>query len=303
MRSSKVFSFLTLLTCLACESSDRGQVTGSNPSFDAVPDLEGTPDLIVDSHMLAASWVVYEETFASNGCTAIEGGFKGGTYLTMRFSVSTPNIGDADIAIGDPNRHIDPNGDGDFSDSDGLYEFAPCHNHYHFRNYARYEIFPMQSNGSLGAPIQARKMGFCMIDTTPWRENDAPRAANYRSCGAPGIPGNQGVSTGWADQYFKWLSGQFFLLNDPTRPIPPGDYVIRITVNPPFTAGAGEPCPFVDASGKCRMFEESNYNNNVGEARVQVPARVGRTGFGPGGGQAKQEETMVKQAIKEDKVK
>jgi hypothetical protein len=299
MRFSQAFSVLTVLTLFACESSDHAdQVTGSNPQLAAVPDLVGTPDLMVDSHMLAASWVVYEETFASNGCTAIEGGFAGGTYLTLRFSVSTPNIGDADIAIGDPNQHIDPNGDGDFSDSDGLYEFAACHRHYHFRNYARYEILPINSDGSLGSPIQARKMGFCMIDTTPWKATEAPRAAVYRSCGAPGIPGNQGVSTGWADQYFKWLSGQFFLLNDPSDPIPAGDYVIRITVNPPFAAQAGEVCPHVDGSGNCRMFEESDYNNNVGEARVQVPDRVGRTGFGPGSGKYAESETMEKKAVK-----
>jgi hypothetical protein len=299
MRLNKALSVLTVLTLFACESSDPAeQVTGSNAQLAAVPDLVGTPDLMVDSHMLAASWVVYEETFASNGCTAIEGGFPGGTYLTLRFSVSTPNIGDADIAIGDPNKHIDPNGDGNFSDSDGLYEFAACHNHYHFRNYAKYEIYPINSDGSLGAPIQARKMGFCMIDTTPWKATESPRAAVYRSCGRPGVPGNQGVSTGWADQYFKWLSGQFFLLNEPSDPIPPGDYVIRITVNPPFTAQAGEVCPHVDGSGSCRMFEESNYNNNVGEARVRVPDRVGRTGFGPGGGKYAESETMEKKAVK-----
>ncbi len=179
-----------------------------------------------------------------------------------------------------------------------MYEFATCHNHYHFRNYAKYEILPVQSNGSLGAPIQARKMGFCMIDTTPWKDTESPRAAYYRSCGLPGIPGNQGVSTGWADQYFKWLTGQFFLLDDPDDPIAPGSYVIRITVNPPFTPVGGEPCPFTDGDGTCRMFEESNYDNNVAEAPVQVPDRVGRTGYGPGSGQVKQEEPMEKKAIK-----
>jgi hypothetical protein len=299
MRLARAFSILTVLTVLACESSDQaGSVTESSPQLAAVPDLDGTPDLMVDQNLLAASWVVYEETFSGAGCTAIEGGFAGGTYLTLRFSVSTPNIGDADIAIGDPNQHIDPNGDGDFSDSDGLYEFASCHNHYHFRNYAKYEIYPINSDGSLGDAIQARKMGFCMIDTTPWKANESPRAPVYQSCGAPGIPGNQGVSTGWADQYFKWLTGQFFLLNDPNDPIVPGEYVIRITVNPPFAPSSTDICPQVDAAGNCRMFLESNYNNNVAEARVRVPDRVGRTGYGPGGGQVAQSETMQKKAMK-----
>jgi hypothetical protein len=280
---------------LACESTDPGATAPADAQFAGVPDLDGLADLIVDSNLLAASWVIYEETFASNGCTAIEGGFAGGTYRTLRFSVSTPNIGDADIAIGDPNDHIDPNGDGDFSDSDGLYEFATCHNHYHFRNYATYEILPINANGSVGRAIQAKKRGFCMIDTTPWQETEAPRQKVYDRCGAPGIPGNQGISTGWADQYFKWLTGQFFLLNDPDEPIVPGKYVIRITVNPAYRARRGEPCPAVDADGLCHMFAESDYTNNVGEAVVVVPSRVGRTGYGPGSGQEPQAEIQHKE--------
>jgi len=38
--------------------------------------------------------------------------------------------------VGDPLAHIDPNGDGDFKDSDGLFEYAPCHNHFHYKHYA-----------------------------------------------------------------------------------------------------------------------------------------------------------------------
>jgi hypothetical protein len=278
---------VALLSCAPADDIPTGPITRQ---FAGVPDLDGLADLIVDRNLLAASWVVYEETFSSTGCTAIEGGFAGGTYRTLRFSVSTPNIGTADIAIGDPNVHIDPNGDSDFSDSDGLYELASCHGHYHFRNYATYEILPIKPNGTLGTAIQAKKRGFCMIDTTPWHETVAPKQKVYNSCGAVGIPGNQGISTGWADQYNKWLTGQFFLLTDPNEPIPPGSYVIRITVNPPFTAKGNEPCPVVDLAGRCRMFLESNYNNNVAEVAIVVPTRVGRTGYGPGSGQEPQPE-------------
>ena len=288
---ARVLAF-AVVALIACESGDPSEVTEPQPSFAAVPDLDGLPDLIVDQNRIASSWVVYEETFSPTGCTAIEGGFEGGTHRTLRFSVSTPNIGNADVFIGDPNRHIDPNGDGDISDSDGLYEYAECHAHFHFRNYATYEILPVLSNGSLGAPIQARKRGFCMIDTTPWQDTEAPHAAFYRSCGRIGVPGNQGISTGWADQYFKWLTGQFFLLTGEDEPISPGNYVIRVTVNPPFTATLSEVCPFTDDDGFCRMFEESDYTNNVAQVAVQVPARVGRTGFGPGGGQTVQAEVI-----------
>lgn len=156
---------------------------------------------------------------------------------------------------------------------------------FHFRNYATYEILPVLSDGSLGEAIQAKKRGFCMIDVDPYKSDETPPESwVYRSCGTTTRHGNEGISTGWADTYSKWLGGQYFLLDDPDEPIPPGDYVIRITVNPPFTPVGGEPCPAQD-NGFCHMFEESNYDNNVAEVRVTVPARVGRTGFGPGSGQ------------------
>jgi len=42
-----------------------------------------------------------------------------GQHRVLRFTVTTPNIGTADVNLGDPNRHWDPNGDGDGSDSTG----------------------------------------------------------------------------------------------------------------------------------------------------------------------------------------
>jgi hypothetical protein len=37
------------------------------------------------------------------------------------------------------------------------------------------------------------------------------------------------------------------------------------------------------------MFAEKSYDNNVGEVRIVIPDRVGRTGYGPGAGQYKEE--------------
>jgi hypothetical protein len=269
-----VLASASVVTCTS--PSDRSASTPSAPTLARVQDLDGTPDLIVNQHKLANSWVIYEETFSPTGCTAIEGGFKGGTHRTLRFTVSTPNIGTADVFIGDPRAHID----------DGLFEFAQCHGHLHFRNYATYEIFHVDAAGTpVGDPIQARKRGFCMIDIDPYNENEPPGPWVYRSCA-----GNQGISVGYADTYFKWLTGQFFLLTDEEEPIGPGRYMIRITVNPPFVASEGEPCPAVDPNGKCHMFKESNYANNAAEVVITVPDRVGKTGWGPGGGQVAQQE-------------
>lgn len=287
MHSRAMLAILVSLAVGACEPADRNTVAEpAGPLFAFTQDLDGTPDLIVNQHRLAVSWVVYEEFLPASFCSVQEAGIQEGTYRTLRFTVMTPNIGDADVNIGDPLAHVDPNGDGDFSDGDGLYEFASCHNHFHFRNYATYEILPVRADGSLGKAIQAKKRGFCMIDVDPLKSDETPpQSWVYRSCGTKTRHGNQGISTGWADTYFKWLAGQYFLLNDPNEPISPGEYVIRITVNPPFKAKGGEPCPATDPNGFCHMFLESNYANNVAETRVTVPDRVGKTGFGPGSGE------------------
>jgi hypothetical protein len=234
------------------------------------PDLDGTPDLIVEQAVLQSSLRIATETIAAGSCTSVEGGIPPGTYRTVRFSVSTPNIGDADVFIGDPRAHIDPNGDGIFDDSDGLFEFASCHNHFHYRRYARYELFPVNPDNSLGTPIRARKIGFCMQDSEPFLDGIDGSEWVYRQCGSPARAGNQGLAVGWTDIYDRSLDGQFFLLNDPGAPVPPGPYALRVTVNPAFVRAPSDPCPVTDVAGLCRVFAESNYENNVAEIRLRI---------------------------------
>jgi hypothetical protein len=103
----------------------------------------------------------------------------------------------------------------------------------------------------------------------------------YRSCGQVGVAGNQGISTGLADQYYKWLQGQYFIIDG----LPAGPYLIRIHVNPPFTAQAGEPCPATDPAGFCHQFTESDYANHVAEVNIVIrrPGRA-RPAMAPEGG-------------------
>jgi hypothetical protein len=275
----------------ACENGGPQGLSAPERALEAASqDLVGTPDLVVDTRAMASSWVVREEDFVDGQCSVEEGNIPTGTHRSLRFSVLVNNIGDADLYVGDPLAHMDPNGDGDFADQDGLFEFASCHAHFHFRNYATYEILRINADGSLGAPVQARKRGFCMLDTTPYAQSGTPpKARYYTNCGNLTIHGNQGISTGFGDMYFKSLPGQLFLLTDPNEPVPPGKYVIRVTANPPFAQRAGEVCPAKDAQGMCHMFKEQRYDNNVGEVVIEIPDRTGRTGYGPGAGQFKEE--------------
>ncbi|HEU5217482.1 MAG TPA: lysyl oxidase family protein [Gemmatimonadales bacterium] len=277
---------LSLLSALAaCDTTQPREPTAPGGPLFAHEPTPGVPDIIVDQPTLAQSWVIYDETLSPTACDVIEGDVPAGDHRTLRITVNTPNIGTGDLSVGDPNIHADPNGDGDLSDSDGLFELATCHHHYHFRHYATYELFPINEDGSLGSVILSAKRGFCMIDVAPYNTPGGlqPTSWVYRSCGRIGVPGNQGISIGWADQYYKWLQGQYFVIDPET--VPPGPYLIRIHVNPPFTAGNHEPCPVQDSDGFCHQFQESDYGNNVAEIRITIPDRTGKTGYGPGGGQ------------------
>lgn len=236
-----------------------------------IPDLDGLANFIVDSARLASSWTLGSDYVEVGSCTSIEYGITPGTHRVLRFTVSTPNIGDADAVVGDPLAHADPNHDGDFSDSDGLFEYAPCHNHFHYKHYATYELLPVLPGGALGAPIFARKRGFCMDDSEPFLPGVDPNSWVYRACGTLTTHGYQGVHAGWSDVYARTLPGQYFVLDDPDQPTPAGDYVIRVTVNPPYLPDSTDACPVRDEQNFCRVLRESNYSDNVVTLRITLP--------------------------------
>ena len=283
MKLLKLFVFCALVTLTFSLSAQSPQSPSSQP------DTTGKPDLVVNSNLLGEQWVVRDEQLDAAACSVEEGGVTPGVRTIIRFTVETPNIGDADIIVGDPNAHVAAN--------DGLFEFATCHHHYHFRHYAKYELIDPRT----GFVWKAAKKGFCMLDTDPAptaTSGQQPQSAQFRNCGTIGIAGNQGISHGWSDTYRFFLGGQYFVLDggDGQPPVPSGQYIIRITVNPPFKPTAGEPCRFFEridpADGQpiCHQLPESNYTNNVGETTVFIPDHPGKQGVGPGAGTSAQED-------------
>lgn len=264
-----------LVACTADETTPTAPATArAGAPVPAAGAAAPLPDLIVDSDRLVKSWVIYDESFPTTSCSVQESNMTPGDHRVLRFTVSTPNIGAADVYVGDPLAHLAAN--------DGLFEYATCHAHLHYRNYATYELTDLSG----ARVLLAAKRGFCMLDVAKYHAPDAPKAGGwqYRSCGNLTTPGNQGISPGWADVYDKRLDGQFFVLDEATAPVGPGDYLIRITVNPPFDCTAADSLRPRDAQGRCHDFAESNYDNNVGEARITIPVTVKGTGFGPGSG-------------------
>jgi hypothetical protein len=273
---------LVTLACflLACADPSGSPDSAVNPSFDQnSQDLTGLPDLIVDAKATQNNWVVRVEDLPANFCSVQEGNVEPGTRTVVRFTVTTPNIGDADVFVGDPLKHMDPNGDGNFSDQDGLFEFASCHNHFHFQHYATYRLI-----GEDGKEWKSAKRGFCMLDTDPYNVNSGDGTWQYRSCGTTTRSGNQGISDGWADTYVWKLAGQYFVLDggDHQAVVPPGNYIIEVHVNPPYAPGK-KGCPFATdpATGLCHQFAEQDFANNIGRAYITIPDHPGRSGYGP----------------------
>ena len=63
----------------------------------AITSVPGKPDLIVDQKRLLQNWVVRDEKLTANACSVQEGGITPGEHRLIRFTVSTPNIGTADL--------------------------------------------------------------------------------------------------------------------------------------------------------------------------------------------------------------
>src|SRR5215211_6480713 len=72
--------------------------TSVSPVAKASPAV-GLPDLIVRSDVLRDHWVVRIEDLPADFCSVIEGEVTPGTRKLVRFTVTTPNIGTADIFV------------------------------------------------------------------------------------------------------------------------------------------------------------------------------------------------------------
>ena len=246
-------------TCVEPLEGRRLLSTSSWPTVPAT-DPRGAPDLIVDARALN-DWRVTQETFAADHPAVVEGMVTEGTHRLLRFTSSTPNIGQGDLIIGNPADHPE------------WFDLAPTHGHYHMKEYADYRLWTpdgyeawvglrqanpdtfsaelLESNPGLASEmVSGHKQGFCAIDVKKYSKDAGSR--KYDDCF-----GNQGVSVGWSDVYERNLDGQWVVVTGVT----PGDYVLEVEVNAE------------------RFFEESNYANNTASIPVTIsPPKKGSAG-------------------------
>ena len=113
--------------------------------------------------------------------------------------------------------------------------FHPSHNHFHFQNFARYELWTradydnwVASNRAQGQAIKpGAKTTFCIMNTDLAQPSpSSPSNPVYGSCS----PSVQGLSVGWGDTYGYYLVDQWIDLG--TSSLPDGQYILRSMADP-----------------------------------------------------------------------
>ena len=101
----------------------------------------------------------------------------------------------------------------------GTFAFHPAHNHWHFQDFARYELRAIEADGSTGAVLRTTdKVSFCIIDTSV-HITTIPHfgMGHSHSCGQTT---RQGMKVGYADTYVSTLPDQFIDITG----VPDGTY-------------------------------------------------------------------------------
>ena len=98
--------------------------------------------------------------------------------------------------------------------SSGIFVWSPCHKHHHVPGFEDYALV-----GPNGVIAGGHKQSYCLRDDE--RERWGAPSTGYTCT-------DQGISAGWADVYQPQLACQWIDVTD----VPPGQYTVRITVNP-----------------------------------------------------------------------
>ena len=187
------------------------------------------PDLVVSAERMQNEVLFDTRDFSSASCAIAEGCVDGpGIRRLLRFSVEAINQGQATLNIPDPAERPD------------LFEFSPCHGHYHFLGFAQFSLLDLQGN----LVKQGKKLAYCMEDTVQVHVGPGVACEKGFDCAS------QGIQRGWSDLYGNGLDCQWLDITG----VPAGNYQLSATVNPK------------------RQFEESSFDNNTTTVPVTIPA-------------------------------
>lgn len=184
------------------------------------------PDLSISQAALSTR--MYLDELQAGECELEEACVSGpGRRRVLRFDVTVPNEGLVDLTLGKPAMG-----------GDGPFEWAACHRHFHFTDFARYVL---RDNSDGGVVLVGRKQAFCARDSV--RVDPAASTSMRYDCET------QGIQRGWADVYDPTLPCQFIDVTD----VPPGTYRLEVEINPE------------------RKITELRYDNNIASVTFDLP--------------------------------
>jgi hypothetical protein len=190
----------------------------------------GLPDLTIDPKRFVSQMEIVDRFFDSSSCEVIEGSIGGiGYRRLLRFDTVIINAGGGDLVVGSP---TDPN-----NPYHSIFIYSPCHGHYHILDFSDYKL--LRKDGSIAA--LGHKQAFCLEDIFKYTNDN--KSSGY-DCAS------QGITRGWADWYYKQLSGQWIDITG----VPAGDYIVHVEINAAHTFSEG-----------------ANRYPNVVEAPIHVP--------------------------------
>ena len=193
----------------------------------------------------------------------------GSTHQVLRFSNTAWNAGEGRLelrarTVSTPSgkktrvrQRIYDDAGGYTSKYAGDFVYHASHNHFHFQDFAEYELWTRAdydrwlSGGQGQAQRRGTKTTFCIMDTDRVQAiPGSPTSAYYTTCGKY----VQGLSVGWGDTYRYHLPEQWIDLG--TSRLADGQYVLRSIADP-----------------KNRLYESDN-KNDAGREGQQDNAAV-----------------------------
>jgi hypothetical protein len=217
------------LACLALSISAASAGPGWAAAGDPLqPDLVTRPhsQLYVQANQLRLSNTVadkglgpleiYPEPTAGNDCDG-DGDPSNDRYAFQRVFMDSSNSSS-------PGYFVREQDTASTSREVGCMVFHPTHHHWHFEDFARYNL-KRESTGALAR--QSTKVGFCLTDgERPFPSlPGSPRAGYYEACQSTST---EGISIGWADTYGAYLDGQGINIGG----LPAANYCLISRVDP-----------------------------------------------------------------------
>lgn len=128
----------------------------------------------------------------------------------------------------------------------GEFIFHPQHDHWHFVNFASYELWTLSSYGGLVSTVGLTgKVSYCLRDTFRIHTSQPASGPAYLACDRK----EQGISAGWVDRYRSTLPGQ----------------VIDITSLPSYGVYA-----LVSTADPENRLLEANETNNAARIYIEI---------------------------------